>query len=297
MGQALFRAARHPEPADAGGDRARHVDVHDVGAARHAGDPERDPDAVLRHDAVRGARASASSPPRSCWRSACGGSRAPRRARAPRGRRLRRRGRRAAAAVDDPQLRERAALGERLRPGGDAPRARERAGARRRRGRAAADRRGGGQPRRVARRDAAPRPRFLASERWGGASVASVSGVWSVLVALAAGDRRARGRSTAGGSPSLRETVDAGSTASVLPVLSVASLVGFGAVVAAMPAFAVGARLGAVDRRRTARVARGGHQHPRRVDGVGVGRPDDRAGGARRPVHAARGRARTSTPR
>ena len=39
--------------------------------------------------------------------------------------------------------------------------------------------------------------------------------------------------------PALRETVDAGATASVLPVLSVASLVGFGAVVAAMPAFAV----------------------------------------------------------
>jgi H+/gluconate symporter-like permease len=38
---------------------------------------------------------------------------------------------------------------------------------------------------------------------------------------------------------SLRETVDAGANASVLPVLSVASLVGFGAVVAAMPAFAV----------------------------------------------------------
>ena len=38
---------------------------------------------------------------------------------------------------------------------------------------------------------------------------------------------------------SLRETVDAGANASVLPVLSVASLVGFGAVVAAMPAFTV----------------------------------------------------------
>ena len=37
----------------------------------------------------------------------------------------------------------------------------------------------------------------------------------------------------------MRETVDAGANASVLPVLSVASLVGFGAVVAAMPAFAV----------------------------------------------------------
>jgi len=78
---------------------------------------------------------------------------------------------------------------------------------------------------------------FLADERWGGASVSSVSGVWSVLVALAlailtlvAINRRRLSE--------LRATVDAGATASVLPVLSVASLVGFGAVVAAMPAFA-----------------------------------------------------------
>ncbi len=79
---------------------------------------------------------------------------------------------------------------------------------------------------------------FLADERWGGAGVASVSGVWSVLLALTLGiavlvalNRRRL--------PALRETVDSGATASVLPVLSVASLVGFGAVVAAMPAFAV----------------------------------------------------------
>jgi H+/gluconate symporter-like permease len=39
--------------------------------------------------------------------------------------------------------------------------------------------------------------------------------------------------------PSLRATMDAGANASVLPALNVASLVGFGAVVAAMPAFAV----------------------------------------------------------
>ena len=79
---------------------------------------------------------------------------------------------------------------------------------------------------------------FLAEERWGGVPLASVSGVWSVVVALASAiivlvvlnrDRLA----------SLRETVDAGANASVLPVLSVASLVGFGAVVAAMPAFEV----------------------------------------------------------
>ena len=38
---------------------------------------------------------------------------------------------------------------------------------------------------------------------------------------------------------SLRDTVDAGLNASALPVISVASLVGFGAVVAALPAFQV----------------------------------------------------------
>jgi len=79
---------------------------------------------------------------------------------------------------------------------------------------------------------------FLSGERWGGAGGASVTGVWSVLLALAIAivtlvalnHRRLS---------ALRETVDAGATASVLPVISVASLVGFGAVVAAMPAFAV----------------------------------------------------------
>ncbi len=39
--------------------------------------------------------------------------------------------------------------------------------------------------------------------------------------------------------PSLRKSIDAGANASVLPAFSVASLVGFGAVVAALPAFAM----------------------------------------------------------
>jgi H+/gluconate symporter-like permease len=39
--------------------------------------------------------------------------------------------------------------------------------------------------------------------------------------------------------PALRATMDAGANAAVLPAMSVASLVGFGAVVAAMPAFTV----------------------------------------------------------
>jgi H+/gluconate symporter-like permease len=79
---------------------------------------------------------------------------------------------------------------------------------------------------------------FLAEERWGGVPLASVSGVWSVIVALASAILVLvvinRGRLA-----SLRETVDAGANASALPVLSVASLVGFGSVVAAMPAFAL----------------------------------------------------------
>jgi H+/gluconate symporter-like permease len=78
---------------------------------------------------------------------------------------------------------------------------------------------------------------FLLEPRWGGTSLSAVGGVWSVVTALAGGiatvlvvsHRRI---------PHLRMTIDAGANASVLPAVSVASLVGFGAVVAAMPAFA-----------------------------------------------------------
>ena len=47
--------------------------------------------------------------------------------------------------------------------------------------------------------------------------------------------------------PALRESIDAGANASVLPAFSVASLVGFGAVVAALPGFCDGERLDALD--------------------------------------------------
>jgi H+/gluconate symporter-like permease len=77
---------------------------------------------------------------------------------------------------------------------------------------------------------------FVEEERWSGLSLAGASGVWSVLVALVCAIVALlllnRGRLLA-----VRESMDAGANASVLPVLSVASLVGFGAVVAAMPAF------------------------------------------------------------
>jgi H+/gluconate symporter-like permease len=79
---------------------------------------------------------------------------------------------------------------------------------------------------------------FLAKEEFGATSLAAVGGVWSVVSALMAAIvvvlvvnwRRL---------PGVRETMDSGANASVLPVLSVASLVGFGAVVAAVPAFAI----------------------------------------------------------
>jgi H+/gluconate symporter-like permease len=78
---------------------------------------------------------------------------------------------------------------------------------------------------------------FLAKEVWGETTIGAVAGVWSVVIALAAATltvvifnyRRF---------PALRESLDAGAVSSVLPILTIASLVGFGAVVAALPAFA-----------------------------------------------------------
>src|SRR5690606_3126279 len=77
---------------------------------------------------------------------------------------------------------------------------------------------------------------FLAEARWGGITLGAVSGVWSVIVALAAPIFILVVRNP-GRLHGLRETVDAGANASVLPALTVASLVAFGAVVAALPAF------------------------------------------------------------
>jgi H+/gluconate symporter-like permease len=78
---------------------------------------------------------------------------------------------------------------------------------------------------------------FLAEDRWGATSLAAVGGIWSVAVALAAAVTTVvvANRSRL---PALRESMDAGANASVLPAFGVASLVGFGAVVAALPGFA-----------------------------------------------------------
>jgi H+/gluconate symporter-like permease len=79
---------------------------------------------------------------------------------------------------------------------------------------------------------------FLSEERWGKTNLSAVGGVWAVIVALAAAIamllliNRQR-------LPELRKSIDAGANASVLPAFSVASLVGFGAAVAALPAFSL----------------------------------------------------------
>lgn len=77
---------------------------------------------------------------------------------------------------------------------------------------------------------------YLAQEKWGLTSLTEVGGVWAVVTALAAAilvviliNRKRL--------LNLRETMNAGANASILPALSVASLVGFGAVLAAMPTF------------------------------------------------------------
>ncbi|PXW22975.1 GntP family permease [Paraburkholderia caballeronis] len=79
---------------------------------------------------------------------------------------------------------------------------------------------------------------YLEEPQWGPTSLSAVAGVWGVSVALALGIvvlvALNRGRL-----PDLRGSVDAGANASVLPVLSVGSLVGYGAVIAALPAFEV----------------------------------------------------------
>ncbi len=78
---------------------------------------------------------------------------------------------------------------------------------------------------------------FLAEQKWGSTSLSAVGGVWSVIVALLAAIVSVIAinfRSV----PELRATMSAGANASVLPIVSVASLVGFGAIVASLPAFA-----------------------------------------------------------
>src|SRR5271165_191014 len=77
---------------------------------------------------------------------------------------------------------------------------------------------------------------YLAQEAWGETTLSAVAGVWAVVLALAAATVMVIALNYSR-LPQLRQTMDAGANASVLPIVSVASLVGFGSVVAALPAF------------------------------------------------------------
>ncbi|AOF92881.1 GntP family permease [Sinorhizobium sp. RAC02] len=83
-----------------------------------------------------------------------------------------------------------------------------------------------------------PRIDFSAAEAALGLNTSSTLGVWAVLIALAAAIITVIAVNY-GRLGKLRESLDAGANSAVLPILTVASLVGFGAVVAAMPAFNV----------------------------------------------------------
>jgi hypothetical protein len=112
---------------------------------------------------------------------------------------------------------------------------------------------------------------YLAEARWGGTSLAAVGGVWAVVVALfaailtliALNYRRLT---------SLRG-MDAGASASVLPAFSVARPRRFRRGDRSTSRLRARAGLGAIYRRRSARIARRRHQYPRRIDWVGLRRP------------------------
>ena len=78
---------------------------------------------------------------------------------------------------------------------------------------------------------------YLAEEAWGETSIGAVAGVWSVVIALAAATLTII-IFNYNRFPALRDSLDAGAVSSALPILTIASLVGFGAVIAALPAFA-----------------------------------------------------------
>jgi H+/gluconate symporter-like permease len=79
---------------------------------------------------------------------------------------------------------------------------------------------------------------YLAEPRFGATTIDSVRGVWAIIGSLTVAAllliALCRRRFA-----DLRRTLDDGANASVMPIFNTASLVGFGAVVAALPAFAL----------------------------------------------------------
>ncbi|MBA1146195.1 GntP family permease [Ectothiorhodospiraceae bacterium WFHF3C12] len=79
---------------------------------------------------------------------------------------------------------------------------------------------------------------YLAQPLYGATSVASVKGVWAIICALVLALLFLVAVSP-GLRASLKRSVDDGANAAVLPIFNTASLVGFGAVIASLPGFAL----------------------------------------------------------
>ena len=77
---------------------------------------------------------------------------------------------------------------------------------------------------------------YLDGIKWGGITIKAVAGLWSVLIALTAANLTLIAINYRQ-LPSLRESLDAGANSAAMPILMIASLVGFGAVIAGLPAF------------------------------------------------------------
>lgn len=77
---------------------------------------------------------------------------------------------------------------------------------------------------------------YLALPLYGGTDLARVGGLWSVITALTVALALALALSRP---PQLMETLNKGGESALLPLFNTASLVGFGAVVASLPGFAV----------------------------------------------------------
>ena len=131
---------------------------------------------------------------------------------------------------------------------------------------------------------------FLEKEIWGGTTIGAVAGLWSLILALAAGTLTIVVINYSR-LPALRESLDAGANSAALPILTISSLVGFGAVVAALPAFTMvrdavlsipGGPLDLTHRL---------HEHSRRVDWHSFRRHGDCTQCARRYVSSPRLRA------
>lgn len=78
---------------------------------------------------------------------------------------------------------------------------------------------------------------YLAAPEWGGAKPADVIGVWSIVVSLTLSSLLVFALNP-GWTRALFASLGDGANAAVIPIFNTASLVGFGAVIASLPAFA-----------------------------------------------------------